>query len=153
VLDVDEKTSNSNVLYYIEELMKLGRIYEAKKLADRLPAPLQQQENVRSLVEEKRIINTCIKGLESLDGWVLQVDGKGQNAEGISVWYRQTCDSSLIDVKIKFRVEATIPNICCIANEIDLWPTFLSRALTYETKDCARWGFCTILSYMNVKYL
>jgi len=153
VLDLDEKTSDSDLLYYIDELMKLGRIFEAKELADKLPAALQQQECVRSVLEEKRIINKCIKELENQDGWVLQVDGKDQNAEGISVWYRNKSDSSVIEVKSTFRVEANLAHIACIANEIDLWPMFLSRLVEVETKDCARWGFNTLLPYINIKFL
>jgi len=150
-LDLDQKTSAKGLLYYIEELMKLGRIYEAKGLADKLPAEFRQEERVRFLLEEECVIKTRVKELECLDDWVLQVDGKDRNAEGISVWYRYTSGSPIIEAKVKLRLEASLVNICCIANEIDLWSMFLSRPLAIETKDCVRYGFATMVPYIDVK--
>jgi len=149
-LDLDEKISDDEILHYIDELMKLGRIWEAGELADKLPEEVRETERVRFLLEERRLINTRVRELESLDGWTMQVDGKSRNSQGLSIYYRYTSGSPIIEVKAMFRLEANIANACCIANEIDFWPMFLSNLLKVETKDCARYGFTTMVPWVKV---
>merc|ERR1719419_623363 len=74
-LDLDEKISDEEILYYIEELMKLGRIWEAGTLGEKLPAK-QRTERVRFCLEEKRLITERVRDLDNFDGWDLQVDGE-----------------------------------------------------------------------------
>lgn len=148
-LDLDEKISDTELLYYVEELMKLGRIWEAGELLDKLPVELQETERVRFFLEERRLINARIRELECLDGWAMQVDGKSKNSEGLSIYYRYTSGSPIIEVKGIFRLEASFTNAACIGNEIDLWPMFLSNLIKVETKDCARNGFTTMVPYIK----
>jgi len=130
--------------------MKLGRIWEAGILGNKLPIKLQQTECIRFLFEERSLIDKRVRDLESLDGWDIQVDGKSTSSQGLSIYYRYKDDSPIIEIKGMFRLEANVSNACCIANEVDLWPTFLSNLLTVETKDCARHGYTTLVPFVKV---
>jgi len=149
-LDLEEKISDTELLHYIEELMKLGRIWEAGILGDKLPVNLQQTECIRFLFEERSLIDKRVRDLESLDGWDIQVDGKSRSSQGLSIYYRYKDDCPIIEIKGIFRLEASVSKACCIANEVDLWPTFLSNLLTVETKDCARHGYTTLVPFVKV---
>jgi len=149
-LELEEKISDTELLHYIEELMKLGRIWEAGILSNKLPIKLQQTESISFLLEERSLIDKRVRDLESLDGWDIQVDGESRNSEGLSIYYRQNDDSPIIEIKGMFRLEANLSNACCLANEIDLWPMFLSNLLTVETKDCARHGYTTMVPFVKV---
>jgi len=151
-LKLDEKQSDDDLLYYIKELMKLGRIWEAGELAEKLPLHLQNSKSIRFLKDEKRLIATRIGEIEDLKGWDLQVDGSKSNSNGISVWYRYTSGSPVVKIRTKFVVEASFKNICTVANEIDLWSMFMGKILAVDTKLCAKHGFMTVVPYMNIHF-
>jgi len=151
-LDLDEKTSDDDLMYYIKELMKLGRIWQAGKLAEKLPLKLQNTESIQFLMKEKQLIATRILELEDFDGWDLQVDGSIESSLGISIWWRYISGSPIIQIKSKFRIDASFENLVVIANEIDLWSMFMGKLIKVDTKVCARYGFNTSVPYLNVHF-
>jgi len=146
----DEKVTDLDLLYYIEEFFKLGRILEAAGLVSRLSDESQRSERIRFILKEKSSITTRIQELESLDDWTLQVDGNVTSSKGVSIYYKYTSGSPIISIKSVFRVNANLGDLCCVANEIDLWSMFLSKLLTVDTKNCARYGFSSMVPYLNI---
>jgi len=136
----------------LEQLLQLGRLHEAAELAQKLPINLMDNDRVQFCLAQWQQVEDRRHSLESLDGWRVQVDGSSRGSEGISIHYRFTPGSRLLELRSSFKVNSDFLPIRSLRSETSLWPLFLGKHLTVETNECATRGWtdalCSMLVYL-----
>jgi len=136
----------------LEQLLQLGRLHEAAELAQKLPINLMDNVRVQFCLAQRQQVEDRRRSLESLDGWRIQVDGNSRGSDGISIHYRFSPGSRILELRSSFKVNSDFLPIRSLRAETSLWPLFLGKHLTIETTECATRGWtdalCSLLVYL-----
>merc|ERR1719419_818633 len=129
--------SDSDLLSHIKKLRELGRVFETGSLINKLSAKTQRTEYVTRCLEYNALVMKQMMEVENIKGWTLQVDGNNKGAEGISIHYRNTVGSPIVEVRGTSQINCSVSNIWTIAREVDLWSIMIGKFLPkVETKLC-----------------